>query len=55
MTKNLSKKNFKKLEKTLDTIFVSILDDISMKYNINKNDLDKYYPDKKNKRFQNLK
>lgn len=51
MTKNLSKKNFKKLEKTLDTIFVSILDDISIKYNISTSDLQQYYPEKNKKKI----
>lgn len=49
MTKNLAKKNFNKLSKVLDTIFVSILDDISIKYHINKKDLIKYYPEKNKK------
>ena len=44
MTKNLSKKNFNQLSKTLDKIFVNILDDISVKYNINSADLEKHYP-----------
>ena len=47
MTKNLSKKNFNQLSKTLDKIFVNILDDISLKYNISKNDLEKHYPNEK--------
>lgn len=46
MTKNLSKKNFNQLTKTLDKIFVNILDDISLKFNINKEDLQKHYPEK---------
>ena len=47
MSKNLSKKNFNKLSKVLDTIFINILDDISVKYDINPADLQKHYPEKK--------
>ena len=49
MTKNLSKKNFNQLSKTLDKIFINILDDIAGKYNINKADLEKHYPESKKK------
>ena len=49
MSKNLSKKNFNKLSKVLDTIFVNILDDISVKYDINPTDLKKHYPINKKK------
>ncbi len=45
MTKNLSKKNFNQLSKTLDKIFINILDDIAVKYNIQKTDLEKHYPE----------
>ena len=44
MTKNLSKKNFNQLSKTLDKIFINILDDITVKYNINPQDIEKHYP-----------
>jgi len=53
MTKNLSKKNFNKLSKTLDTIFVNILDDMALKYNINPEDLEKHYP--KNNKLKKIK
>lgn len=44
MTKNLSKKNFNQLSKTLDKIFINILDDITVKYNVNPKDIEKHYP-----------
>ena len=50
MTKNLSKKNFNQLSKVLDKIFVNILDDIAVKYNINKEDLEKHYPESNKKK-----
>ena len=56
MTKNLSKKNFNQLSKTLDKIFVNILDDITIKYNINHLDIEKHYPkDSKKKKVINKK
>jgi len=57
MSKNLSKKNFNKLSKVLDTIFVNILDDISVKYDINPADLQKHYPEniKKKVKKKNIK
>ena len=54
MTKNLSKKNFNQLSKTLDKIFINILDDISIRFNINNEDLEKYYPEKFKKSQKNL-
>ena len=55
MTKNLSKKNFNQLSKTLDKIFINILDDIAVKYNINKADLEKHYPESNKKKKVNKK
>ena len=55
MTKNLSKKNFTILSKAIDKIYISILDDISIKYNINKKDLEKDYPDSYKKKNNNNK
>ena len=55
MTKNLSKKNFNQLSKVLDKIFVNILDDIATKYNINKEDLEKHYPESIKKKKKTIK
>ena len=55
MSKNLSKKNFNKLSKVLDTIFVNILDDISVKYDINPEDLQKHYPATNKKKTTKIK
>ena len=55
MTKNLSKKNFNQLSKVLDKIFVNILDDIALKYNINKEDLEKHYPESTKKKKKIIK
>lgn len=55
MTKNLSKKNFNKLSKTLDNIFVNILDDMALKYNINPDDLAKHYPKNDKIKRKNIK
>lgn len=45
MTKqNILKKNFKNFQKSVDKMFIDILKDISIKYNISENDLKKYYP-----------
>lgn len=42
--KNILKKNFKNFQKSVDKMFIDILKDISIKYNINENELKKYYP-----------
>ena len=55
MTKNLSKKNFNQLSKTLDKIFVNILDDITVKYNINPKDIEKHYTKDHKKKKTNIK
>lgn len=44
MPKNILKKNFKSFQKIVDKMFIDILKDISIKYNINEEDLKKYYP-----------
>jgi hypothetical protein len=44
MTKNNLKKNFKNFEKAVDKMFIDILKDISIRHNININDLKKHYP-----------
>jgi len=45
MTKqNILKKNFKNFQKVVDKMFIDILKDIAIKYNINEEDLKKYYP-----------
>jgi hypothetical protein len=44
MTKNNLKKNFKNFEKSVDKMFIDILKDISIRHNININDLKKFYP-----------
>ena len=49
MTKKISKKNFTILSNALDKIFVNILEDMSIRYKINKEDLEKYYPEKNKK------
>ena len=54
MAKNLSKKNFNKLSKVLDTIFVNILDDMAIKYNINPKDLEKHYPKNDKKKITKI-
>ena len=42
--KNILKKNFKNFQKSVDKIYIDILKDIGIKYNINENELKKYYP-----------
>lgn len=42
--KNILKKNFKNFQKSVDKLFIDILKDISIKYNINEEELKKYYP-----------
>lgn len=42
--KNILKKNFKNFQKSVDKLFIDILKDIAIKYNINENELKKYYP-----------
>ena len=44
MTKNNLKKNFKNFEKAVDKMFIDILKDISIRHNININDLKQFYP-----------
>jgi hypothetical protein len=44
MPQNNLNKNFKNFEKSIDKMFIDILKDISIKYNINMIDLKKYYP-----------
>ena len=48
MPKNsdISKKNFKKLEKVLDSMWVNIIKDLSIRYNINQTDLEKITEEK---------
>ena len=41
MSKNISKKNYNMLMKVVDKIYTSIIKDISVKYNINLEDLKK--------------
>lgn len=52
MTKNISKTYFKKLDKILDMFFISLLDDISVNHNINKDDLIKHYPESYQKKIE---
>lgn len=47
----ISKKSFKKLSKVLDTIFVDILEDISVRYTIDRSKLIHHYPENKQKKF----
>lgn len=42
--KNILKKNFKNFQKSVDKMYIDILKDIGIKYNINENELKKYYP-----------
>lgn len=42
--KNILKKNFKNFQKSVDKLFIDILKDIAVKYNINDDELKKYYP-----------
>lgn len=42
--KNILKKNFKNFQKSVDKMFIDILKDIAIKYNINEDELKKYYP-----------
>lgn len=42
--KNILKKNFKNFQKSVDKMFIDILKDISIKYNINEDELKKFYP-----------
>jgi hypothetical protein len=51
MTKKLSKKNYTILSNALDKIFINILEDMSIRYKINKDDLEKYYPENKKKKI----
>jgi len=55
MTKqNILKKNFKNFQKAVDKMYIDILKDISIKYNINSEDLKKYYPNNFIDYYENL-
>jgi hypothetical protein len=50
MTKNISKKNFNKLNKLLDKIYEDIIKDISIRYNIKFEELEKNEKNVKNEK-----